>query len=469
MIDYKHTAAEYLEAGAMNEAIGLHSFLDDHVFLTKSGELGVVLSLDGIDFEGQDPTDLDAISRRFEAATRAFTEKHRIYQYLIKTAAPPIEYTEHPNEVVNQAIAGRVGYFRSKANSLYDVQVYLVITLQVWTASSTLQKALQDLKRNPIAALRRVFSTNTCTTVLASSLASASAALHNTVRSFVAAGDLFGPRILDRSGAYHFFRRLLNYDPNKHRWAKPPSSDLLDYYVCDSFLETYRGFLKQDKYYIQVLTLKQPPSTTFANTLAELIKLPTNAIICTEFRRLPHDEVVKQIHSKQRHFHNTRSSFVGTAMAGENAQPGQVLVNAANTALVNDLGDCLQEVEVRNNYFGEYSFSLLLYNTNYEALSAAVAQAYKIFSTKDALLLQETYNIFNAYLAVVPGNSVYNLRRMLITAANYADLSFLFTVSTGDKRNAHLGSEYLTLFETEHNTPYYFNLHYKDGLWAGIR
>ena len=78
MIDYKHTAAEYLEAGAMNESISLHSFLDEEVFLTKNGDLGIVLAFPGIDFEGQDPVFLDNVARRFEAAARAFTERHRI-------------------------------------------------------------------------------------------------------------------------------------------------------------------------------------------------------------------------------------------------------------------------------------------------------------------------------------------------------------------------------------------------------
>jgi type IV secretion system protein VirB4 len=463
MIAFKQTAAEYLEAGAMNETLALHSFLDDEVFLTKGGDLGIVVAFPGIDFEGQDPLYLDNIARRFEAAARTFTERHRIYQYLIKTSAPVIEHGTYNNEVVQQAMTNRVRHFQAKASRLYVVEVYLVITVQVWKATTGAAKVLDEFKTHPGRALRRILSTASATSVLASELATARNELYGTVQSFLAAADIFSPRTLGKQDAFRFFRRLLNYDPNKHQPAQLPSMDLLDYYASDSFLEVHRGYMKQDDYYLQVLTLKQPPSSTFANTLADLIKLPTNAIICTEFRRIPNEQAVKQIRSKQRHFHNTRSSFMSTAMAGDNPQAaGEVLVNAANTGIVNDLGECLQEIELRNNYFGEFSLTIILYNRHHDALAAAVAEAYKAFSAKDALLLQETYNILNAYLAVIPGNHVYNLRRMLITAVNYADISFLFTVSTGDRLNAHLKAEYLTLFETEHNTPYYFNLHYRD-------
>ena len=38
----------------------------------------------------------------------------------------------------------------------------------------------------------------------------------------------------------------------------------------------------------------------------------------------------------------------------------------------------------------------------------------------------------------------------------------IFTIQTGDRINHHLKTEYLALFETNHDTLYYFNLHHKD-------
>jgi type IV secretion system protein TrbE len=78
------------------------------------------------------------------------------------------------------------------------------------------------------------------------------------------------------------------------------------------------------------------------------------------------------------------------------------------------------------------------------------------------VLIEERYNLLNAFLSVIPGNRCYNLRRMWLLNTNYADLSFLFTLHTGETYNAHLDQEYLAVLETNSSTPYFLNLHYQD-------
>ena len=58
-----------------------------------------------------------------------------------------------------------------------------------------------------------------------------------------------------------------------------------------------------------------------------------------------------------------------------------------------------------------------------------------------------------------PATIAFNLRKLYLLNTNYADLSFLFTILPGEKRNAHLGAEYLAVLETDNGTPYFLNLH----------
>lgn len=63
----------------------------------------------------------------------------------------------------------------------------------------------------------------------------------------------------------------------------------------------------------------------------------------------------------------------------------------------------------------------------------------------------------------MPGNSTHNLRRLALLNTNAADLSFLFTLDTGSRTSQHLeGRECLAVFETNHQTPYFWNLHHGD-------
>jgi len=104
----------------------------------------------------------------------------------------------------------------------------------------------------------------------------------------------------------------------------------------------------------------------------------------------------------------------------------------------------------------------VLFNEDARLLERATAEATKAMAALDGTFIDEPYNLLNAWLSIVPGNSAHNLRRLPILETNYADLSFLFTLNTGQVRSTHLNAEALAVFETQHQTPYHFNLHVDD-------
>ena len=107
--------------------------------------------------------------------------------------------------------------------------------------------------------------------------------------------------------------------------------------------------------------------------------------------------------------------------------------------------------------------TVVLYDRDAPRLDRSVAECAKAFAAHDGALYDETYNLLNAWLAVLPGNGAHNLRRLALLNTNVADLSFLFTLDTGQRTSAHLnGREYLAVFETPHQTPYFWNLHVDD-------
>ena len=69
-------------------------------------------------------------------------------------------------------------------------------------------------------------------------------------------------------------------------------------------------------------------------------------------------------------------------------------------------------------------------------LKRCVAKMAEVFSTHDAKLVEESYNMLNAWIAMVPGNYAHNFRSLLLLNTNYADMSFLFAPATGSVRNA---------------------------------
>jgi len=123
MINLARLFKDYNEAGALNEYINLYGFVADQVFLTKSGDLGVLIQVDGIDYECLDQNTLDNVTQRLEAAMRGFEEQYRIYQYLFKRNNERVPFELYDNELVNEAIRNRAAYLASRSQELYSIQI----------------------------------------------------------------------------------------------------------------------------------------------------------------------------------------------------------------------------------------------------------------------------------------------------------------------------------------------------------
>ena len=92
MIKLKRIFKNYEETGSLNEQVNLYGFVDSHMFLTKTGDPGVVVEVRGVDYECLDETTLDSLTKRLESAFKLFDDNYRIYQYLFKRNNKTIPY-----------------------------------------------------------------------------------------------------------------------------------------------------------------------------------------------------------------------------------------------------------------------------------------------------------------------------------------------------------------------------------------
>src|SRR2546422_705744 len=116
----------YNDTGSLNEQINLYGFIGPHVFLTKSGEVGVIIEVHGLDYECLDATSIDGFTKRLQSAFKLFDENYRLYQYLFKRNNETIPYKLYGNPIVDSAIKNRIAYLGSKADTLFSLSVYYV-------------------------------------------------------------------------------------------------------------------------------------------------------------------------------------------------------------------------------------------------------------------------------------------------------------------------------------------------------
>jgi type IV secretion/conjugal transfer VirB4 family ATPase len=445
-----------------NDHINLYGFWNETAFLTKSGDVGMVLSVPGVDYESLDHAQQEYAVKRLEAALKAFGPGFHVYQYLFKSNRPEIPFASYDDPVVEAAIDQRRQFFEAKRDHLYQVEIFYAIVLEGPRSKSGVGAAFAQLFHDPAGAfgeLRTQFTNDSMKVLLRAQIENELARLEQKVQAFARQlADFMQIEVLDQQGQFSFFRRLLNYD----EWriaGKPQSTQFLDYQVVNSNIEAERDHLRVGDHIVRVLTMKEAITETRPLVLDSLLKIPANFYVVTEWTPLATDKARKEVNKRRRHFNMSKTGFV--SQMGNDAtktNPRDVLVDESKQADIENLGDCLRALGDGQS-LGDFSLSIVLYGRSKSDTDQFIGEFTSVFTNADGNLFTETYNQLNAYFATIPGGYATNLRKLYLLNTNYAALSFLFTILPGEKRNAHLGTEYLAVLETDNSTPYFLNLH----------
>ena len=450
------------DAASLNDNINLYGFWSETAFLTKSGDVGMVLSVPGVDYESLDPNSQDYSVKRLESALKSFGPGFRVYQYLFKSNRPEIPFENYEDPVVQTEVNHRREFFAAKRDHLYQVEIFYCVLFQGARSKTGIGAALGRLVNDPagrFGGLKAQFSSDGMKTLLRTQIEHDVALLEQRVGAFIRQlSDFTQIDILNQNGQLRFFRRLLNYDDWRIAGA-PKSTQFLDYQTVNADVEAERDYLRVGDHFVRVLTMKEAIGETRPLVLDALLKIPGSFYVVTEWAPIATDKARKEVNKRRRHFNISKTGFVsqlGNDSTRTNSR--DVLVDESKQVDIENLGDCLRALG-EGQSLGEFSLTIVAFSRNSRELERLVGEFSGVFTNADGSLVAETYNQLNAYFAAVPGNCAFNLRRLYLLNTNYADLSFLFTILQGDRRNQHLGTEYLAVLETDNSTPYFLNLH----------
>jgi type IV secretion/conjugal transfer VirB4 family ATPase len=462
MLNLSRVIKPWKEADALSAHINLYGFWTETAFLTKSGDLGMVLSVTGVDYESLDNDEQQYAVKRLESALKSFGEGFHVYQYLFKTNRPEIPFARYDDELIDAAIDQRRQYFESKRDRLYEVELFYVIVLEGARSKTGILSALGRMPRDPQGAFRELkaqFTNDNMKVLLRQQIDADMVRLEQCVQNFIRhLADLMPIQVQGQQAQFSFFRRLLNFDDWRIA-GKPQSTQYLDFQVVNSNIEAERDHLRVGDHFVRILTMKEAIAETRPLVLDRLFKIEGNFYVVTEWTPLAMAKARKEVDKRRRHFNMSKSGFV-SQIGSDPAKTNQrdVLIDESKQADIENLGECLRALG-DGQTLGDFSLTVVLYSTDLQTINQEMGEFTGVFTNADGALFTETYNQLNALFATVPGNYAQNLRKMYLLNSNYADLSFLFTIHPGEKTNPHLRSEYLAVLETDNATPYYLNLH----------
>ncbi len=234
------------DADSLNSHINLYGFWNETAFLTKSGDLGMVLSVPGVDYESLDHGNQEYAVKRLELALKSFGPGFHVYQYLFKSNSPEIPFASYEDPVVQAAIDQRRRFFEAKRDRNYQIEIFYCILLEGARSKTGVGPALARLFSDPAGAfgeLKTQFTNSSMKTLLRSQIEHDRARLEGQVQAFVRQlADFVQIEVLNQQGQFRFLRRLLNYDDWRVA-GRPNHTQFLDYQVVNSNLEAERDHL----------------------------------------------------------------------------------------------------------------------------------------------------------------------------------------------------------------------------------
>jgi len=235
------------ESAALNAHINLYGFWNDTTFLTKSGDVGMVLRVTGVDYESLDRSEQEYAVKRLEAALKAFGPSFHVYQYLFKSNRPEIPFATYDDPVVQAAIDQRRKFFEEKRDCLYQIEIFYCVLLEGPRSKTGVGAALARMFHDPVGGigeLKAQFTNDSIKTLLRSQIERTVRHLGQQVQAFSRQlADLMEVGVLNQQGQFTFFRRLLNYDAWRIA-GRPQSTQFLDYQVVNSNIEAERDHLR---------------------------------------------------------------------------------------------------------------------------------------------------------------------------------------------------------------------------------
>ncbi|MGC2604307.1 MAG: hypothetical protein WA419_02010, partial [Silvibacterium sp.] len=211
MFKVEHITKDWKEAGSLQAHINLYGFWDEDCFLTKTGDLGSVLRIGGIDYESLDHAGRDYAVKRLEATFRSLDDKTRLYQILFKHNRPVIPHAEYESPLVRAAVEQRSAFLQSKADRLYSIEMYWVVMIDGRYAKTGLFHALSQLLKAPgpgIRELKTLFAGKQQRTLLYEQIERDRLLLQQKVQSLSGQlSDLTTVELLGAEGTFRHVRR----------------------------------------------------------------------------------------------------------------------------------------------------------------------------------------------------------------------------------------------------------------------
>lgn len=429
----------YAKAGAASSIVPLARWVAPRIFANKDGAYGIVGKVQGVDEESLTDQELEGVSRSVGDALRGMPEGACLTQFSCVLSGYEIpRKASYGHPVLESFVNDRLEYLKANA-AFRRVELFWCLTIEPSQANPLERKP----KEAAVNTTRRIAALQKTASILEAQL-----------------GPRIGLQFLDKTEAFPFFSYLFNLEP----WAKHAvlqSDTGLDRQIVRSPVATEGDHLRVGRRYVKMFTLVNTPEISRPCQFSGLLTLDCDSVLCTSWRPKSAAKARAEISQQEKFISFFKVGVMSRVMSGTDTASLESGAGArAADASVDDLSEVIRSLDKTGQ--GEFSMRLLLAARSPEQLHETIPSVHRLFVDARAQVMEESLGNLSAFYAMFPGNGKFNVFPLWLGEDHHARLSSVYAPSLGHLKSDDLDNEYLNVYETRTNTPFFLDP-YVDG------
>lgn len=441
-------------------------FINDEMLLTKTGELAVIIPLRGVDPEWQTDDMLSAGHGALVSAFRSLPENVRIYQYLVKSSGVRVPtQDDYQSPVVTQTVKDRVHFLENSQFRLSSISLYMALVFEPTSGMS----GLTEIKNSITSAV----APKTSLVIAQEKIDEMERSFSGFLRGFIQqTRELLGLRIYSKKEAFQFLRFLGCMNQELAAVEPLKYDNHLDVWMGSTSYDQNPGGLSIGGNDIIVASLRGLPQVTWPASMAELLQIDGDFLLCAQYKRRPRSKVTSLIARAQDHLNHAKYIRNLRTLFSLAISRGDKSAIVPDEGAVQDIAELSRVTTLLNHsdHLGHFGMTGIFFDQDKLRRESCFTEAMRVIGTSEGSLMRETYWAQGAYASIIPGKiPKYNFRQRVnwLPITQFVDLGLLYSHDAGQQVNRHLKREYLIPLRTHSNTLSYLNLHV-NGVMGGL-
>lgn len=240
---------------------------------------------------------------------------------------------------------------------------------------------------------------------------------------------------------------------------------LLDQFIPDETLDLSLT-LKLGDNYIPIIGVLDFPSSTYPAIFNNLNKAKIEYRWVSRYICLDKEKAIKVTETAQKNHRGNKVGWLQSFLAATTKEPPQQINGGA---IVKEEDAAVAQILLDTDVvsLGYYTSNVMVWDTSFKEAQKKAQEIKKQIQRAGFVAKEETFNAFEAFKSMIPGDVVSNVRAFPVLSTNYSHVTPLSAIWSGVIENKFVkeitgvGTAHL-ICSTQEGTPFYLNLNVED-------